>query len=240
MDDTRDQARGRFAQLQRTMQPHITQLQERVQTVPDRLANLSDNRLSLPAFPAKAEDAGQTRSRSNSDDYSAPPPPPPPAPLIRAPALHDPAYNHDLAALAAKILYRAGTDPVSGGPLLILCAAAFPDANEVDYTVLLPYVLSNLPADEELGGLEDGAQNGGYSVIFFAGGGADGKPAPGRPSWKWTLQAYTLVGVFRELAGTVNDERQRVLADGSGQLGRAVRKKIRKLWVVHEKGWIRE
>jgi Rho GTPase-activating protein 1 len=247
MDDAKDQARGRFAQLQRTMQPHITQMQGRMQTVPDRLSNLSDdiatsaNRLSLPSFPGSPPKAsGHTRSRSNSGSSPSLPPPPAPNPPLRAPALHDPAYDPDLAALAAKILYRSGTDPVSGGPLLILCAAAFPDANEVDYSVLLPYVLSNLPGDEELGGLEDGAIHGGYSVIFFAGGGADGKPAPGRPSWKWTLQAYTLVGVFREITGTVHDDRQRDLADGSGQLGRAVRKKIRKLWVVHEKGWIRE
>jgi Rho GTPase-activating protein 1 len=251
MGDAKEQAKEQFARLQRSVQPRLTQLQGRVQTVPDRLQNLSEriperftdrlpDRLSKsfprPGSPKQSPSSPKhSRSRSSTPPSSPPPPGPPPQ-LTRAPALSDPAYNHDLAALASKILYRSGTDPVSGGPLLILCAAAFPDANVVDYTVLLPYVLSNLPGDDELSGLEDGGLGGGYSVIFFAGGGDKKAEPTGRPTWKWTLQAYTLVGVFREIGGTIHDD----MADGSGQLGRAVRKKIRKLWVVHEKNWIRE
>lgn len=122
----------------------------------------------------------------------------------------------------------------------MLCAGAFPDANIVDYTVLLPYVLSNLPSDEELAPVEDGGQGGGYSVIFFASGGDKKQDTATRPSWKWTLQAYTLVGVIREMAGRMSEDREMEMADENGQLGRAVRKNIRKLWIVHEKSWIRE
>jgi len=78
----------------------------------------------------------------------------------------------------------------------------------VDYNKLLPYVLSELPGDEEL---MDGM---GYSVVFFAGGGGEkpggethGPLSPGahgaegttvsgkwnRPAWSWSLQAYNLV-----------------------------------------------
>ncbi|KAA8910695.1 hypothetical protein FN846DRAFT_888236 [Sphaerosporella brunnea] len=239
MDDARDQAKERFARLQRSVQPHLTQLQGRMPSLHSR--SLSN---TPPPSPGGGMGVGLGGVGGGAGGEGGipipapfPPGPPPPPALTRAPALSDPAYNHDLAALASKVLYRSGTDPVSGGPLLVLCAAAFPDANMVDYTVLLPYVLSNLPGEDELNALEDG----GYSVIFFAGGGGDKKGEPtGRPTWKWTLQAYTLVGVFREIAGTVQDDRQSDLADGTGgQLGRAVRKKIRKLWVVHEKNWIR-
>lgn len=121
-----------------------------------------------------------------------------------------PDYDLNLATLASRVLYRSGPDPSgSGGPLLILCAAAFPDTRYVDYNKLLPYVLSELPGDEELmGGI-------GYSVVFFAGGGGEkpggeghGPLSPGaqgtegatvggkwnRPAWSWSLQAYNLVG----------------------------------------------
>ncbi|KAF8475031.1 hypothetical protein BDZ91DRAFT_759117 [Kalaharituber pfeilii] len=151
----------------------------------------------------------------------------------RPPPRSSPAYDLNLATLASKVLYRSGPDPSgSGGPLLILCASAFPDTRYVDYNKLLPYVLSELPADDEL---VDGV---GYSVVFFAGAGGDVKPggdshgpvSPGaggegssgvpavtrwnRPAWSWSLQAYNL-------------------------LSRAVRKNIRKLWIVHERAWVR-
>lgn len=123
----------------------------------------------------------------------------------KAPPPTSAEYDPYLASLASRILYRSGLDPSgSGGPLFILCAAAFPDTKYVDYNKLLPYVLSILPADEEL--LEDK----GYSVIFFAGGSGDrgtgdytyGAPAEtaaggkiNRPAWSWSLQAYNLVGL---------------------------------------------
>ncbi|TGZ80305.1 hypothetical protein EX30DRAFT_56564 [Ascodesmis nigricans] len=130
-------------------------------------------------------------------------------PITRATAL---SWSPSLHTLASKILFRSGQCPISRGPLLILNAAAFPDATDIDYNLLLPYVLANLPSDAELEGAE------GYSVVMFAGGGSaavgSGGSVAGRPSWAWTLQAYHL-------------------------LGRAVRKKIRRLWVVHEKAWVR-
>lgn len=114
-----------------------------------------------------------------------------------------PSYDLNLATLASKVLYRSGRDPTgSGGPLLILCAAAFPDTRQVDYNKLLPYVLSELPGDEEL------SAGIGYSVVFFAGGGGERVGSDtgtegentqksggrwNRPAWSWSLQAYNLV-----------------------------------------------
>lgn len=148
----------------------------------------------------------ETMQSRNVQSSSPPPAQPistPPSTLLKPPSISDPEYDSDLAALAGKILYRSGVDPESGGPLLILCAASFPDAKAVDYNKLLPYVLSVLPGDEELGPEEEG---GGYSVVFFSGGGA--VPGAGigggggggggyRPSWAWTLQAYHLVHALR-------------------------------------------
>lgn len=269
MGDAKGQAKEQFARLQRTVQPHLSSLQERLQTVPDRiqnnlpesLQNLPERIQTLPErlprnFPRPTSSPSEkeeeptapvtpqiTRAPALSVSFSKSPPPvipespalpPPQSQVPKAPVATDPAYNPELAHLASKILYRSGTDPVSGGPLLILCAAAFPDADHVDYTALLPYVLANLPADDELNA------GSGYSVVFFAAGG-ERKAVPGAtPSWKWTLQAYTLVGVIREIAGTLVEDRRRDVADGSEQLGRAVRKQIRRLWIVHERNWIRE
>ena len=263
MDDAKGQAKEQFARFHRTMQPRLSSLQERLQTVPDRIQNNLPE--SLHTLPERIQNLPERLPRNFSRSTSSPPereeepppppqlvsrasalsvsfsslppaenPPSPPSQLPTAPAATDPSYNPELALLASKVLYRSGTDPVSGGPLLILCAAAFPDANYVDYTVLLPYVLANLPGYDELNAVT------GYSVVFFAAGGERKTVSSATPSWKWTLQAYTLVGVVREIVGTAAEDRKRDVADGSGQLGRAVRKQIHRLWIVHEKNWIRE
>ncbi|KAI5784716.1 hypothetical protein EDC01DRAFT_207125 [Geopyxis carbonaria] len=221
MDDAKEQ----FARFRESVPARLTTLQDRVATMPERLQNVAD-KLPRPS---------SSHSRSSSTGAASPPPP-----LARAPALSDPAYDDELATLAGRILFRSGRDPVSGGPLLILSAAAFPDASVVDYNKLLPYVLANLPGDDELGGMEDSGMRGGYSVVFFAGGAAAGaaKNEKGnRPNWAWTLQAYHLVGPISQcLSWFVRDMEE---ADGDSQLGRAVRKKIKKLWVVHERAWVR-
>ena len=275
MEDAKDQARETLSRFRGSMQPRLTSLGGRLQSVPDRVVqNLPDQiREKVPNIitrniprpqgsPPRSDANSPSRSDANSpptpyrdipqsprslnlaraaplpDTSMAPPPPPTPVQQPRAPQPDDPSYNRELAALAAKILYRSGTDPVSGGPVLVLVAGAFPDSNNVDYTALLPYVLSNLPSDEELANSEEGRE--GYSVVFFAGGGDKKQEAAARPSWKWTLQAYTLVGVIREMSARVTDEPDQPMADGTGQLGRAVRKNIKRLWVVHEKNWIRK
>lgn len=168
----------------------------KISQVPDRLSQVPEK---LSQVPDKLQDLQrETYSRISV-----------PATTARAPADDHPEFDPVLAALAKKILFRAGVDPVSGGPLLVLCAASFPDAKAVDYNALLPYLLSILPSDEELGEESD---VGGYSVVFFAGGGGgpptgggggNGSPGGGegsagtgkgnRPSWAWTLQAYHLV-----------------------------------------------
>ncbi|KAF8245549.1 Rho GTPase activation protein, partial [Wilcoxina mikolae CBS 423.85] len=223
MDDAKEQAKEQFARLRGSMQPRVDSVQSRLRQVPDRLQNIPDQLQKLPEriprnFPRPSSPRGHGRSNSWGSSGGRSPSPPRESliapPLLRAPALSDPTYDSSLATLASKILYRSGECPVSGGPLMVLCASAFPDANVIDYTVLLPYVLSNLPGDDELNGSVDGGSAGGYSVVFFAGGGDKKSEQGGRPTWKWTLQAYTL-------------------------LGRAVRKKIQRLWVVHEKSWIR-
>ena len=143
-------------------------------------------------------------------------------------------YSLPLAKIAAGILYKSPLPSRADLPVYILDAAAFPDAKSVDYDALLPYVLARLPGEEELIGGE------GYEVVFFAGGagapeGENSKGGKGstitadgseggdtvtkagrksRPGWGWLLQAYQV-------------------------LSRAMRKRLMRLYVVHEKGWIR-
>ncbi|EPS42336.1 hypothetical protein H072_3693 [Dactylellina haptotyla CBS 200.50] len=142
-----------------------------------------------------------------------------PPEISPAPHPDQPAYDPKLAQLATRILYRSGIDSL-GNPLLVLTAAAFPDASEVDYNSLLPYVLAILPGENEIDELDSHGEkgSGGYSVIFFAGGsglgGRDKESKSSRPTLSWFMQAYSL-------------------------LGRAVRKRIKKLWIVHERAWVR-
>ena len=120
-------------------------------------------------------------------------------------------YSITLANLAAEILYRSPLPSQNDLPVFILNAAAFPDARNRDYDALLPYVLSRLPDDEELIG------GHGYEVVFFAGGGGGNEAMQtkkARPGWGWFLQAYHV-------------------------LNRATRKRLQKLYLVHEKNWIR-
>ncbi|KAI5195286.1 hypothetical protein AUEXF2481DRAFT_24475 [Aureobasidium subglaciale EXF-2481] len=140
---------------------------------------------------------GATRLRSTS--LSAVPPP-----------QHSSDYIHDYAETAASILYRSPLPSESGLPVYILNAAAFPDAFEVDYDALLPYVLARLPGEEELIAGEE------YEVVFFAGGQPESATLEKKngPGMGWYLQAYHV-------------------------LSRAVRKRLQKLYVVHERSWVR-
>ncbi|KAI9829077.1 MAG: hypothetical protein M1832_000100 [Thelocarpon impressellum] len=119
-------------------------------------------------------------------------------------------YSPTLAGLAAHILYCSPLLSQRQLPIFILNAAAFPDANEVDFDGLLPYVLARLPGEEELIGGK------GYEVIFFAGAGVDGAGTvkKGRPGWGWFVQAYKV-------------------------LTRATRKRLQALYIVHERSWVR-
>ena len=183
-------------------------------------------RLRAPSLPGNAQ--------SSRHLTSVPPP------------LSSTEYSLPLANLAARVLYRSPLPSRADLPVYILNAAAFPDSKEVDYDQLLPYVLARLPGEDELIG------GSGYEVVFFAGGtgsenvrnrkgsaagitpGAgdgssdangggggsssstanSGKNKKSRPGWGWFLQAYQV-------------------------LTRAMRKRLMKLYVVHEKGWIR-
>lgn len=183
----------RFNTLQSKIESKIAQVPDKLSQVPDKLSQVPDR---LSQVPDRFQDF--RRETYNQLPRSISPPS-----VSKAPEEGDPKYDHVLAGLAAKILYRAGACPISGGPLLVLCAASFPDTRQVDYNELLPYVLSILPGDDELGEESDG---GGYSVVFFAGGGSanigggEGGVNAGkgnRPSWAWTLQAYHLVRLPR-------------------------------------------
>ncbi|KAL8747069.1 MAG: hypothetical protein Q9190_001008 [Brigantiaea leucoxantha] len=198
------------------------------------------------------------RSPSGPRLDSVPPPP------------TSPTYSPQLAALAARIVYRsplpisipdspfapAAISPSSphsssgnGLPLYVLNTGALPDAREVDYDHLLPYVLTRLPEEGELIGGQ------GWECVVFAGGWSTGdaprnkmtkcddeadSPGSGReeaergkrknsattgsanssgagssrPGWGWYIQAYHL-------------------------LSRAMRKRLRRLYIVHERAWIR-
>lgn len=119
-------------------------------------------------------------------------------------------YDDGYALRAASILYRSPLPSQSGLPLYILNAAAFPDAFEVDYDELLPYVLARLPGEDDLlAGVE-------YEVVFFAGGqpeSATGDKKSG-PGVGWYIQVYQV-------------------------LSRALRKRLQKIWIVHERSWVR-
>ncbi|PIA92733.1 Caytaxin [Cercospora beticola] len=119
-------------------------------------------------------------------------------------------YLPELAAIAATILYRSPLPSKDGRPVYILNAAAFPDAFEVDYDSLLSYVLARLPGEDELiAGTE-------YEIVFFAGGPPDNATAEKKqgPATGWYLQAYHV-------------------------LGRALRKKLAMLYIVHPRTWVR-
>ncbi|KAK1072130.1 hypothetical protein LTR33_010294 [Friedmanniomyces endolithicus] len=119
-------------------------------------------------------------------------------------------YLPELAVAAASILYRSPLPSKEGLPVYIINAAAFPDAWEVDYDSLLSYVLARLPGEDELlSGTE-------YEVIFFAGGQPEGATTEKRQGagMGWYLQAYHV-------------------------LSRATRKKLRRLYIVHPRAWVR-
>ncbi len=119
-------------------------------------------------------------------------------------------YSSDLAEVARRIAYRSPVPSKSGLPIYVLSAASFPDAREVDFDQLLPYILARLPGEDEL----LGGQN--YEVIFFAGGEVDGyvSAKKTRPRWGWFLQAYQV-------------------------FSRALRKRLQRLYLVHETSWVR-
>jgi Rho GTPase-activating protein 1 len=119
-------------------------------------------------------------------------------------------YSFFLAEIAASILYQSPIPSRSGLPIYILSAAAFPDAREVEYDALLPYVLARLPGEDEL------LSGTSYEVIFFAGGSGDGVTTARRqrPGFGWVVQAYHV-------------------------LSRALKKRLQNLYVVHERAWVR-
>ncbi|OCK74745.1 hypothetical protein K432DRAFT_409610 [Lepidopterella palustris CBS 459.81] len=119
-------------------------------------------------------------------------------------------YSTPLARVAASILYRSPILSKDNRPIYILNAAALPDTREADFDSLLPYVLARLPGEEEL------LKGSEYEVIFFAGGGSDGATSAkkNRPGWGWFIQAYHV-------------------------LSRAMRKRLQKLYIVHERSWVR-
>ncbi|GAB7361442.1 hypothetical protein MBLNU230_g1498t1 [Neophaeotheca triangularis] len=119
-------------------------------------------------------------------------------------------YLPQLASIAATILYKSPLPSPAGLPVYILNAAAFPDAYEVDYDSLLPYVLARLPGEDELlSGTE-------YEIILFAGGQPEGATVAKKqgPGVGWYIQAYHV-------------------------LSRATRKKLQKLYIVHPRGWVK-
>jgi Rho GTPase-activating protein 1 len=118
-------------------------------------------------------------------------------------------YSTDMAKAATSILYRSPIPSKEGRPVFILNAAAMPDTHETDFDSLLPYVLARLPEEDDL------LKGYEYEVVFFAGDGDNGATSKKhRPGWGWFLQAYHV-------------------------LSRAMRKRLQKLYIVHEKAWVR-
>ena len=119
-------------------------------------------------------------------------------------------YSEHLADCAAHILYRSPLPSENDLPIFILNASALPDFKDNDYDALLPYVIARLPDEEELIGGK------GYEIVLFAGtdDGGNTSVKKERPGWGWFLQAYHV-------------------------LTRAMRKRLQKLYVVHERAWTR-
>lgn len=118
-------------------------------------------------------------------------------------------YSTGLAKAAASILFRSPLPSSEGRPIFILNAAALPDTGDADYDSLLPYVLARLPEEDDL------LKGFEYEVVFFAGDGEGSAASRKRmPGWGWFLQAYHV-------------------------LSRAMRKRLQKLYIVHEKAWVR-
>lgn len=125
------------------------------------------------------------------------------------PARESSSYSDNLAKIAASVLYRSPLPSREGRPVFILNAAALPDSHEADYDTLLPYVIARLPEEDEL------LKGFEYEVVFFAGDGDTTVTSKKhRPGWGWFLQAYHV-------------------------LSRAMRKRLQKLYIVHEKAWVR-
>ena len=127
------------------------------------------------------------------------------------PSPTSPEHSSELASIAARIIYKSPLPSSNNLPVFILNSAAFPDTKEISYDRLLPYVLARLPDEDEL------VAGKGYEVIFFAGGSeerGDSDRKKDRPSITWTVQAYNL-------------------------LGRAMRKRLTNLYLVHERRWVR-
>ena len=139
------------------------------------------------------------RNRARSTSINAVPPP-----------RDSSDYSIEMEKAAASVLYRSPIPSKTGHAIYILNAAALPDAREVEFDTLLPYVLARLPGENDLvNGIE-------YEVIFFAGGSGDGVATvkKNRPGWSWFVQAYHV-------------------------LSRAMRKRIQRLYIVHERTWVR-
>jgi Rho GTPase-activating protein 1 len=126
------------------------------------------------------------------------------------PPLASEDYSPALAKAATSILYRSPIPSKSGHTIYILNVAALPDTHEVDYDSLLPYVLSRLPGEEDL------IKGVKYEIVLFAGAGPESATGgkKNQPGWGWFVQAYHV-------------------------LSRAMRKRIQRLYIVHEKTWVR-
>ena len=118
-------------------------------------------------------------------------------------------YSPELARHATSILFQSPIPSKENRPVYILNAAALPDSREENFDSLLPYVLARLPEEDDL------VRGFEYEVVFFAGD-SDGSSTTkrNRPGWGWFLQAYHV-------------------------LSRAMRKRLQKLYIVHEKAWVR-
>ena len=125
------------------------------------------------------------------------------------PRPEDREFNPDLAKCASSVLFRSPIPSADNRPIYILNAAALPDSRENDFDQLLPYVLARLPEEDDL------VKGYEYEVVLFAGD-SDGSATnrKHRPGWGWFLQAYHV-------------------------LSRAMRKRLQKLYIVHEKAWVR-
>jgi Rho GTPase-activating protein 1 len=126
-------------------------------------------------------------------------------------------YSPELAAHAASILYRSplalSSNPASSTSNTTGNAVYIVNAAAFPDTRTVDYDKLLPYVLARLPGEDELVGGTEYEIVFFAGG-KGGNHEGRRPGWGWLIQAYAV-------------------------LSRAMRKRLKKLYVVHERAWVR-
>ena len=126
-----------------------------------------------------------------------------------APPITSPDHSVALASLAAKILYRSPLPSLSSGLPIFILNSAALPSAKDVSFDALLPYVLSRLPDED-----ELIGGKGYEVVFFAGGEEGGSREKEKPSPAWMFRAYHV-------------------------LSRATRKRLMRLWIVHERRWVR-